>query len=912
MALRGEAMEIITKTNTSSPWEAFLKTGVLRLVRFVPRSDDSAILIGQPVDEVLDVGAAVHAGKEVLVQVFSGASVLEPGAPTDKVLTIKKLLSPLAQEEVGTIRCIGLNYAQHAREAKMELPTIPTLFLKPSTALADPWPAQYTIPKFSLHHDSADYESELAIVIGRTAKDVSEAEALDYVLGYTAANDISSRFDQFAQTQWCFSKGFDGSCPIVSTKLVPDTNALRLRGLKNGKILQNCGINFCSQGTTLTPGTIILTGTPAGVGFSFDPKEYLRDTDEFAVEILPHIGTLVTQFVNGKNESKNAGDSNGMKGLQLQIFRQIENVSVPAKRMAEKQEKIDYMTWSNEKLIERVTQLELELGSKNQSVMTTPPKKTYKKTRAARFFDPSKYNTRLIALKLAYLGKNYNGFEYHAGTETPRPTIEEELWKALNKARLIFPKDTHPLNPGNVNFEGCEYSKCGRTDKGVSAFGQVIAVRVRSNRPLAKKHQEEEIEEQENRGSINTYPQEGGIGIQAMPITPSYSQKKANIEKPPTPSIEDADYEDSLNFDPVTDEINYPSVLNRLLPPDIRILAWCPFPPIGFSARFSCRERRYRYFFTQPAFAPIPHQLEQRKSSNTTLLNADIKDGWLDIAAMREAARLFEGVHDFRNFCKVDPSKQISNYERKIYYSDIEEVQDQTGALAYVNGSSFSPTSDAGSEGFPKIYSFTLHGSAFLWHQVRHMVAILFLVAQRLESPSIVSELLDIEKNPRRPCYEMATDTPLVLWECIFPQEGDETRTDALHWVYVGDGPNNGESKYGTAGLLDDLWEMWRERKVDEVLAGTLLDVVAKQGQEVESLSVKQRMRGRSQRVFDGDNTPRLQGVYTPVMRKPRMESVHVVNERYAVKRGFEDSEDMKNQGYRRLNGQAVVGNDGI
>lgn len=113
---------------------------------------------------------------------------------------------------------------------------------KPDTALADPWPAPTLIPKHTIADDSADYESELAIVISKTARNVSEADALDYVLGYTAANDVSSRTSQFAQTQWCYSKGFDGSCPIgpvlVSPKVIPDVAALRMRGLKNGKVLQ--------------------------------------------------------------------------------------------------------------------------------------------------------------------------------------------------------------------------------------------------------------------------------------------------------------------------------------------------------------------------------------------------------------------------------------------------------------------------------------------------------------------------------------------------------------------------------------------------------------------------------------------------------------------------------------------------
>ncbi|ATZ56504.1 hypothetical protein BCIN_13g03420 [Botrytis cinerea B05.10] len=281
-----------------------------RLVRFVPKSSEE-ILIGQPVDSELDVGAAIIAGKDVKVDVYSGSSVLEPGTSTGTIKEIGKLLSPLAESEVGTIRCIGLNYVQHAHEVKMAIPDLPTVFMKPSTSLADPYPSPTVIPKFALKDDCCDYESELVIVIGEKCKDVSEADALNYVLGYTAANDVSSRASQFSQSQWCFSKSFDGACPIgpvlASTKLIPDPSKLRVRGLKNGKVMQDCGtddlifpvakiVSFLSQGTTILPGTIILTGTPAGVGNSFTPKEYLREGDSFSVEILPHIGTMMTKF----------------------------------------------------------------------------------------------------------------------------------------------------------------------------------------------------------------------------------------------------------------------------------------------------------------------------------------------------------------------------------------------------------------------------------------------------------------------------------------------------------------------------------------------------------------------------------------------------------------------------------------
>lgn len=214
------------------------------------------------------------------------------------------------------------------------LTTLSCICRKPATSLGDPWPAPTIIPKFSLVDDTADYESELCVVIGKTAKNVNEKDALSYVLGYTASNDISARKQQFEQSQWCFSKGFDTSCPIgptiVSTSAIPDPSQLHIRGLKNGKVMQDSPlrlvlqyshssfanlflylsmlltymtfsdlifsipklVSWLSQGTTLPAGTLILTGTPAGIGMAMEPTEYLHDGDEFAVKIWPHIGSL--------------------------------------------------------------------------------------------------------------------------------------------------------------------------------------------------------------------------------------------------------------------------------------------------------------------------------------------------------------------------------------------------------------------------------------------------------------------------------------------------------------------------------------------------------------------------------------------------------------------------------------------
>ncbi|GLI74554.1 hypothetical protein PoHVEF18_002798 [Penicillium ochrochloron] len=282
-----------------------------RLVRFVPKSNPAKVLIGEPVDPQVDVGLAVYQGKEVAVRPFSGSSVLNPGQVIGSTETIERILSPLAQSEVGSIRCVGLNYVSHAKEMSLPIPEVPTLFIKPSTALADPFPAPTVLPKITQQDGTGDYESEMVIVLGRDAKDVPESEALDYVLGYTAANDVSSRTFQMNQSQWCFSKGFDGSCPIgpvlVSAALIPDATKLHIRGLKSGRVMQDCSltdlifnvpqlISFLSQGTTLPAGTIILTGTPPGVGAAKNPKEFIKAGDDFAVELLPHVGTLINKI----------------------------------------------------------------------------------------------------------------------------------------------------------------------------------------------------------------------------------------------------------------------------------------------------------------------------------------------------------------------------------------------------------------------------------------------------------------------------------------------------------------------------------------------------------------------------------------------------------------------------------------
>ncbi|KAI4593262.1 hypothetical protein KJ359_009990 [Pestalotiopsis sp. 9143b] len=541
---------------------------------------------------------------------------------------------------------------------------------------------------------------------------------------------------------------------------------------------------------------------------------------------------------------------------------------------------MDYLRWTKEALIKRVQELEAERNNAASSQVAEQPAAAAaasqepgaddsndgrglkpKKKKTDKKIDPSKYTTRLVAFKLAYIGKNYGGFEFQASSALS--TIEEELWKALVKSCLIMPE-----KPEEVRWDDWEYSKCGRTDRGVSAFGQVIGVRVRSNRPLPKQKdpsgQAGEAEEKDN--------------------------QEAEAE------VEDQEVAEEKPFDDFKDEIQYCKILNRLLPPDIRILAWCPSVPADFSARHDCRERQYRYFFTQPAYSPIPESLENPKST------AKVKDGWLDIDAMRRAAKKFEGAHDFRNFCKIDPSKLITNFERKIFECDIVEVKDAGAALPYLSQPEFRPAPDqtAGTdvaEGTqcPKVYYFHVRGSAFLWHQIRCMVAVIFTVGQGLEAPEIIDQLLDYQSQPRRPNYVLASEFPLVLWDCFFPRPGDPERRDALDWVYLGeDSPLN---KHGAFGLVDDLWEFWRERKMDEILSGQLLGVVA------GLADIEKRKDPRapphvalSQRTFEGGNRERLVGRYQPMLHKSKLPSPEETYEREAKRKGYKSADHWREE----------------
>ncbi len=223
--------------------------------------------------------------------------------PTGRIEPISKLLAPIAPT---AILCIGLNYKRHAAESGMKEPELPVLFVKGINTVQNPGdPIQ--IPTF-LASEEVDYECELAVVIGKPCKNVSRENALAHVLGYTCANDVSARDWQLKKGggQWCRGKFFDTFCPLGPVLVTPDEirnpNALGIRTLLNGKVVQDWNTNdmifdvpaliaFLSGSTTLLPGTVILTGTPHGVGMAAKPPRWLKPGDMVSIEI-EKIGTL--------------------------------------------------------------------------------------------------------------------------------------------------------------------------------------------------------------------------------------------------------------------------------------------------------------------------------------------------------------------------------------------------------------------------------------------------------------------------------------------------------------------------------------------------------------------------------------------------------------------------------------------
>ena len=386
-------------------------------------------------------------------------------------------------------------------------------------------------------------------------------------------------------------------------------------------------------------------------------------------------------------------------------------------------------------------------------------------SRAARGFDVREYPSAHVALRVMYAGWDYHGFAQQGSDASGVRTVEGALFAALRRTKLIAP-DATP--------EDVAYTRCGRTDAGVSALGQIVSLRLRSKRrgPTKEERREESFRtdggdetsgtetdaanassSEDAKNAKRAFEADAKVAFDDRTL-PSDTRRAARAGFVKAPDL--------YFVDNAEDELDYCALLNRALPEDVRVTGW-GYVHENFSARFDCEYRAYKYFFTTNA--------------------GDKTDGsGLDLCAMRDAARRFEGTHDFRNLCKMD-ARNVHNYVRTVYRctvvdADDTEDWDRGGAERGLNGAvGFSAVgSQAGkcrSSGSPPRLCYVLvEGSAFLWHQVRCMAAVLFLIGLRRETPDVVDALLD----PRRfqngkPQYEMAPDAPLVLWRCGFARD---------------------------------------------------------------------------------------------------------------------------------------------
>lgn len=250
-----------------------------------------------------------HETEGQMTEILGGDPYMSGLKPTGRFSKITRLLAPIVPVQ---ILGVGLNYRKHAAESGAAIPDYPVLFAKGVNTLQHPY-APIALPRH-LRSDEVDYECELAVVIGRRAKNVPRERALDYVLGYTCANDVSARDWQLRRGggQWCRGKFFDTFAPLgpclVTADEITNPNALAIRTILNGQPVQNGHtsdmifdvptlIEFLSGSTTLVPGTVILTGTPQGVGMAAKPPRWLRAGDTVAIEI-ERIGSLTNPVVD--------------------------------------------------------------------------------------------------------------------------------------------------------------------------------------------------------------------------------------------------------------------------------------------------------------------------------------------------------------------------------------------------------------------------------------------------------------------------------------------------------------------------------------------------------------------------------------------------------------------------------------
>lgn len=467
-----------------------------------------------------------------------------------------------------------------------------------------------------------------------------------------------------------------------------------------------------------------------------------------------------------------------------------------------------------------------------------------------REFNFSAYPTRKIALKFSYAGSGFGGLAWQEGP-TPLPTVEGELFAALVKARLVDPEG---------GLEGCGWERCGRTDRGVSAAGQVVSLYLRSsNRPSSSSSSvpvEETSPGREGEDTASCLATENGVdGVPPLQqtVTPEASSSLTGITVK-TATATRVEQQTSSK-----DLLRYLHTLNAILPPSIRVYAWAPVAP-GFSARFSCRARHYKYFFS---------------ARN------------LDVDAMRNAAGRLVGEHDFRNLSKLDPAKQLTSFRRRILRADISPL----------DHNDHNNNNNGAESGRRDMHVLDLVGTAFLYNQVRHIMAVLLLIGARLESPSVISALMNVDPNSKagggeeygeeeeeapppivtcKPEYQMADALPLVLWDCVYAPEDAPWRTDDAD-IYG-----------GSPGLHSQLAGLAERAQVEATLAEHFL-TVASQFHAPPPALLRQPAAGE-RGPWDvplGGGMARREGKYVPLLKRKRLESVEIVNARWRTRKGI-------------------------
>lgn len=379
-----------------------------------------------------------------------------------------------------------------------------------------------------------------------------------------------------------------------------------------------------------------------------------------------------------------------------------------------------------------ITSTTSESAQRNQH-----PKKQHKDTgRADKPVEIQR--TRHIALQFSYDGTDYSGFAQNVGKEHDN-SVENQLFAALEKTRLLVsPEENGLLTESEIEEAkngqmpkrtASKYSRCGRTDKGVHANGQVVALYLKSAFPLMARSAGSSDEP----GDVL---REECLPKNSLDCLECFVQPRNKKNKGKAASAAPTTYQRKT-----INEYDYCKMLNNVLPPSIRILGWCPVSS-EFSARFSCSRRTYRYFFP-------------RRN--------------LNLALMAKGLQYMMGRNDFRNFCKMN-CEQVSNFERVLVEGKVVSPQRIYCVTSNVEATHSNDSSTSSPSSPRDMCHIEIVGQAFLWHQIRCIMSILFHIGRGQESPELVKELLDIKTNPAKPSYDLASEAALVLQDCTFGQ----------------------------------------------------------------------------------------------------------------------------------------------